>query len=163
MLLQPRVRSTCRAGVAAVEFAVLLPFIMILIVGTWEVGRLVQITQILDNAAREGARQAATGRQTNDQVKIAVCEYMKNAGLADYTSQRNTVVTVTDLNSPGIDVSSAAQLDQLRVTVAIPFTDVEWTTLKLITSANTTLNAEAVWCSARDRDYPNNITAPDGF
>jgi Flp pilus assembly protein TadG len=149
--------------VAAVEFAVLLPFIMILIVGTWEVGRLVEITQILDNAAREGARQAATGSQTNDQVKVAVCNYMKNAGLADYTSQRDTVVTVTDLSSPGTDVSAAAQLDQLRVTIAIPFTDVQWTTLKLITRPNTTLNTEAVWCSAKDQEYPNNVTAPDGF
>jgi Flp pilus assembly protein TadG len=162
-MLPPRARPRSRTGVASVEFAVLLPFLLLLTVGTWEVGRLIQVTQILDNAAREGARQAATGQKTNDQVMIAVCDYLKSAGLPDYTAQRTSVVTVTDLTSPGTDAGQASQLDQLRVTVTIPFSDVRWTTLRLITSPSATLNSDAVWFSARDQDYPTNITAPAGF
>src|SRR3954471_12429644 len=54
-----------RAGAAAVEFAVVLPFIFLLLLGTWEVARLVQVHAILCNAAREGARLAAQGQTIN--------------------------------------------------------------------------------------------------
>jgi len=35
-----------RRGVAAVEFALLLPFIMVLLLGIWEVGRLINADEI---------------------------------------------------------------------------------------------------------------------
>ena len=35
-----------------------------LLMGVWEVGRLVQVEQLLNNAAREGARQASTSNVT---------------------------------------------------------------------------------------------------
>src|SRR3954447_16616528 len=60
----PRVPSS-RAGAAAVEFAVVLPLIFLLLLGTWEVARLVQVHAILSNAAREGARLAAQGQIIN--------------------------------------------------------------------------------------------------
>ena len=145
------------------EFALLLPLLLILLLGAWEGGRMIQITQIVDNAAREGGRQAATGQHTNDEVKIAVCQYLKDGGLPDYTSTRDSVVTVTDVTAPGTDAKDATQGDQLRVTVTIPFGDVKWTTLRLIAGQNTSLNGEAVWCSAKDEDYPTNVTPPDGF
>lgn len=50
-----------RHAIAAVEMAVLAIPLMILLVGTIEVGRLVQVTQIISNAAREGMRVAAQG------------------------------------------------------------------------------------------------------
>ena len=46
---------------AAVEFAMILPVILTLLLGIWEVGRMIEIQQILYNAAREGGRQAAYG------------------------------------------------------------------------------------------------------
>jgi Flp pilus assembly protein TadG len=60
-------------AVAAVEFALVLPFLMTILVGIWEIGRFADATIILQNAAREGARQAAaasrsdpvTGQATN--------------------------------------------------------------------------------------------------
>src|SRR5262249_3227792 len=92
-----------RRGAAAVELALLLPFLLALLLGVWEVGRLIQINQVLSNAAREGARQASTGEKTNDQVKLAVCQYLKNGGLNDHTPDRASSVTPTDLNNPRTD------------------------------------------------------------
>jgi Flp pilus assembly protein TadG len=155
-------RSQHRNGNAACEFAILVPFLLMLLLGMWEVGRLIQVKQILANAAREGARQAATGRSTNSDVQTVVCQYLKDAGLPDYTSQASSVVTVTDVTSGG-DVSDASQGDQIRVTVSIPFNDVRWVALYLITSANTRLNAEADWVCLMDQNYPSSITSPDGF
>jgi TadE-like protein len=152
-----------RRGAAAVELALLLPFLLALLLGVWEVGRLIQINQVLSNAAREGARQASTGEKTNDQVKLAVCQYLKNGGLNDYTASRDSVVTVTDLNSPGSDARAATKLDRLRVTVSIPFADVQWIALHLIADNGSRLNAEAVWCSSNDQTYPTQIDSPPGY
>src|ERR1700722_16556827 len=102
--------SKTRRGVAAVELAFVLPFILILLLGLWEVGRMVEIQQIIRNAAREGARQAATGNYTNAQIQTIVTQYLTVAGLPT----TNVVVTVTD-NTTGSDVSAATYLDQLQV------------------------------------------------
>jgi Flp pilus assembly protein TadG len=65
-----------RRGVAAVEFAFVLPFILILLLGMWEEGRAIQVNQILYNAAREGARQASTGVVTNSAAQQVVINYL---------------------------------------------------------------------------------------
>jgi hypothetical protein len=95
-------------------------------------------------------------------VQLAVCQYLKDAGLPDYTANPGAVVTVTDVTQPSTDVSQATELDQLRVSVSIPFSDVRWIALSLITNAGSTLNAEADWYSAKDKTYPTNITPPVG-
>ena len=134
-----------------------------MLLGVWEVGRLIEINQILNNAAREGARQASTGKITNDEVKVVICNYLKNAGLPDYTSQRDTIITIVNKTEPGVDVVSAIQLDKLEITVSIPFSDVRWTPLSLITTPSTKLNATATWFSLEDKVYPDTVTSPAGF
>jgi len=51
-----------RCGVAAVEFAVVLVPMFVLLVGTLEVGRVIHVTQILSNAARDAGRMASQGQ-----------------------------------------------------------------------------------------------------
>ncbi len=59
-------RTRPRSGVAAVETAVVLSFVLVpLLIGIWEMGRLVQVQQIVANSAREGARLAAQARTIN--------------------------------------------------------------------------------------------------
>ena len=70
-----------RRAVAAVEFAMILPVILTLLLGIWEVGRMIEIQQILYNAAREGGRQASTGQLTDAQVQTVVIQYLQTAGL----------------------------------------------------------------------------------
>src|SRR5262249_35393996 len=103
-----------RRAAAAVELAILLPTVLVpLLLGIWEMGRIVEAQQILDNAAREGARQATTGKKTNSQVTQVVLQYLTNAGLAttDATNTVNVTVTVNDLTNPGTDAAAANQLD----------------------------------------------------
>ena len=140
-----------------------MPFLLGLLLGVWEVGRLIEINQILNNAAREGARQGSTGKKTNDDVKLAICNYLKNAGLPDYTSQRDTIITVTNQTEPGVDAVNALQMDKLQITVSIPYSDVRWTTLTLITNSSTKLNATVTWFSLEDQTYPTTVTSPAGF
>jgi Flp pilus assembly protein TadG len=121
-----RRRTPDRRGVAAVEFAfVTMLFIVPLIIGVWEVGRLIQVQQIVSNAAREGARlgaQAVTlhnGVRTQikttastPSVKSVVYQHMYAAGLTNlemadvtvtfaFTSGRTTDYVPTASDPPG--------------------------------------------------------------
>lgn len=117
----PRRCPRPRPGVAAVELAAaLLFFILPVLAGLIEVGRLVQVQQIVSNSAREGARLAAQGFTVNSsgdptQIKTAtgtpnvrdvVFQYLRASGLtglelADievtftYTTARTTAYVVT--------------------------------------------------------------------
>jgi Flp pilus assembly protein TadG len=152
----PRARSQSRHATAAVEFAAILPLIVMLLVGLWEGGRLIEVEQILNNAAREGARRAASGQLNYSQVQAVVTNYLSNAGIPT----GNVVVTIQNLGFPGNPTppdnnpQDATQLDQLKVSVAMPLSDVQWTTLSLVTNASTQLNAYAIWSSLKDIPYP---------
>ena len=144
---------------AAVEAALLLPVAVIMMLGTWEVGRMVEVSQVLNNAVREGGRSASTGQYTNSQVQQTVVNYLKNAGLP-YAS---ATVTVSDLTSPGTDCTTATELDQIQVAVSIPFTTVRWSPATLITNSSTTLKATAIYYSNNGLSYPTNITMPQAY
>ena len=65
MLLR-KSRRRKRSGAALAEFVLVMQFIMIpLMIGLWEMGRVVQVQQIVANAAREGARMAAQANTIN--------------------------------------------------------------------------------------------------
>jgi len=151
-------RSRQRRGVAAVEMALLAPLILYLLLGLWEVGRMIEINQLLSNAAREGGRQASTGLNDSTAVQTVVTNYLKNAKLPT----GNVTVTVTNQTS-GADPTAATQLDQMEVKVSIPFADVQWIALSLISSPGTTLTGKATWSSLRDQPYPGNATVPAGW
>ena len=148
-----------RRGVAAVEFALTAPLLLLFLLGIWEMGRVVDVEQMLNNAAAQGGRQASTGVYTNAQVQSMVVNYLAMAGLPT----QDVVVTVSDLTNPGTDVSQATQLDQLQVSVTIPYSDVRWTTASLVMTPTTLLKGQAVWYSAMNAAYPSNISVPSGY
>jgi Flp pilus assembly protein TadG len=99
-------RRTARRGVAAIELAFVTMLLVIpLLIGIWEVGRLVQVQQIVSNATREGARIAAQGYTisttgTPTQIKVntgtttvqdAVSDYLYAAGLTGLSPSDVTV------------------------------------------------------------------------
>jgi hypothetical protein len=50
-----------RRGAVAVEAAVVLTLVVPMMLGVWQVGRMVEMSRILQDAAGEGARIAAGG------------------------------------------------------------------------------------------------------
>ena len=160
-----RIQPSHRSGVAAIEFAVVLPLISALLLGMWEAGRLIEVTQIMNNAAREGARQAATGQVNATQVQQIVVNYLTAAGIP--VTNPSGAVQVRNLGFPGNppppdnNPMDATQLDQLQVTVSIPSGDVRWIALYLVTGPNTVLNGQAVWCSTKDIAYPSVAYPPE--
>jgi Flp pilus assembly protein TadG len=153
-----------RHGAAAVELAILLPTVLVpLLFGIWEVGRLVQIQQIVANAAREGGRQASTGKYTEFDIRDDIKDYLTNAGL-DTTNVQITV-TVTDvqttLSPPASPTTSTTTttVTQTNTTAATPTTTATTTTVvttlatnSSTTSTSTNTNASPVLSSANQFD-----------
>jgi hypothetical protein len=101
-----RNRPTRRRGVAAIELGfVTVLFVIPLIIGIWETGRLIHVQQVVANAAREGARLAGQGiviktdgsvlqikKDSGSQnVKDAIVDYIRAAGLTQITASDVTV------------------------------------------------------------------------
>jgi Flp pilus assembly protein TadG len=71
-------------GASAVEFAILLPLLMLILFGTIEFGMVMYSREILTNASREGARAGIvqqTPKPTQGQIEDVVTNYLTNTGI----------------------------------------------------------------------------------
>jgi Flp pilus assembly protein TadG len=148
-----------RLGTATVEFALVVPVLATLFLGMCEVGRALNATVIVQDAAAYGGRLASIGQSTNVQVKQAVLSSLKVSGLPI----TNAIVTVTDQTQLGTDVHQAASMDKLEVDVTLPFKDVKWGVSGFIVHDSYLVTGKAIFFSARVNPYPTNISNPPGF
>jgi Flp pilus assembly protein TadG len=156
-----------RLGAAAVEAAVCMPVFVLLMMGMWEVGRIAQMSRIVNDAAREGARVAAGGTNhgttvTVANVQTAVQNYLNAAGMPS-TAANAAVVTVTNLsNDTWTDPGNAQPLDKFSVTVTIPAGAAFNGLLFIPTSISgvTQLQETVEWLSANDAQVTVNTTLP---
>jgi Flp pilus assembly protein TadG len=148
-----------RRGTATVELAIVLPVLVTLFLGMCEVGRALNATIIVQDAAAYGGRLASIGQSTNAQVKQAVLSCLTVSGVPI----TNVVVTVSDQTQPGTDVGKAATLDKLQITVTLPFKDVKWGVSGFIIRDTFLVTGGATFYSARVNPYPTNISTPPGF
>jgi Flp pilus assembly protein TadG len=158
--------SSLRSGVAAVETAVILPFLAMMMIGMWEVGQLIETQQLLTNAAREGARRAASGASTGQytahyaDIQALCTNYLSATGI----NTTGIVVQVNDLTTgggPNFDPTTATQGDRLQVIVTIPFNNVRWVLLpQMFTTAN--ISGSSVWLSMVDQPVTVTLNLPTG-
>jgi Flp pilus assembly protein TadG len=136
--------------VATVEFACVLPILIGLLLGIWEVGRMVQVSLILHNAAREAARQASTGTASMSEIKTNIQEYIASAEprINNFTGFNVAFSNVTRPTTT--DPASATQLDRFTVTVTLPFDNVRWSMTKMFVAPGTNATATVTWHSMRD-------------
>jgi Flp pilus assembly protein TadG len=157
-----------RRGVAAVEAAVILPFLLFLMLGLWEVGRMVWITTVMTNSAREAARVAAGGLTAGTPVTVAmvqqqVKDYLTCSGFPP-AAVTGATVTLTNLSAhTWTNPCDASPLDRFRVTVTIP-SGAAYGSLQLspiATMTNTTsMTVAVVWLSANDSLITVNAQLP---
>ena len=149
-----------RRGAVAVEAALVMPMVLVLLFGIWEVGRFVLVGQILNTAAREGARLAAGG-YTNSvpvtcaMVQQAVQDYLTAAGFPSAAVSGSTVSVVCQASTGWTDPYQAQPLDQFQVVVTIPpgsaFNSMRWTLLPRLTSI-TQLQVAVTWYSLNNSE-----------
>ena len=158
-MIHPIHRRKGRRAVAAVEFAAVLPLILTLLLGIWEVGRLIEIQQYLHNAAREAGRQAATGQLTDAQVQQVVTQTRWRPRAC---RPATSLLPSQDLTTPANDVSAANYLDQIQITATIPYADVRFSLISLVTTPGQLITSQVQWVTMVDKPYPSSPTPPHG-
>lgn len=150
------------------EAAFCLPLLLTLMIGMWEVGKMVQLSQVLANAAREGARYAATGNLNGTDVTAAmvqqhVRDYLTGAGFPT-TAVSNATIQLSNLSSNSwTDPSDSKPMDKFRVTVTIPqgaaFDSLQITALRM-SNVTQQLSASATWVSLVDSELTVSTQLP---
>jgi Flp pilus assembly protein TadG len=157
-----------RRGVAAVETAVVLPVLIILMFGLWEVGRLIQVTQVVNNAAREGGRYAAGGYVngtpiTTTMVQQAVRDYLSGSGFPAAAYNGAQVQLTCNASPAWTNPSDALPLDPFEVKVTIPpgaaFDSLAWSVVTRITGVNQIVTT-ASWRSLVDEKISVDANLP---
>jgi Flp pilus assembly protein TadG len=100
--LRKRVRS--ERGAELIEFALVFPVLLLVVLGIVDFGFLFQRMEVVTNAAREGARIAVLPAYGNADVVARVCNYMQNGGVP-YTACSQTA---TGTGSVAINIAAAS-------------------------------------------------------
>ncbi|MGC4122013.1 MAG: pilus assembly protein [Myxococcales bacterium] len=91
-------------GASAVEFALVLPLLLLLVMGTIDWGYYFFTEQIVVNASREGARAGslATLGDASSQASVAAAQYLTRAGL---DSSRATILATPRTDSIAVSIT----------------------------------------------------------
>jgi len=103
-----RLQRRARRGAALVEFAVVAPILMLILLGTIEFGRVMLLKNSVTAAAREAAREATLPSSTEQSVTDAATNY------TDQVSPETATVSISPL------LISVEAGDMITVTVTIP-------------------------------------------
>src|SRR5437870_1165231 len=110
-----RARWSREAGAEIVEFALVLPLLLLVVLGIIDFGFLFQRYEVVTNAAREGARVAVLPGYGDADAVLRVDQYLKAGGL---TGEYEAPVIASAL-LPGVNGHCAAVTS---VTVTYPHT-----------------------------------------
>jgi Flp pilus assembly protein TadG len=113
----PSLRS--ERGAELIEFALVLPLLLFIILGLVDFGFMFQRFEVVTNAAREGARMAVLAGYTNADVETRVRSYLTTGGVAATTS--NCSVATTDYTIPTGGAGPAMPGKRVQVTYASPY------------------------------------------
>jgi Flp pilus assembly protein TadG len=103
------------SGQSLLEFAIVLPILLALLVGIFEFGVAWNRKQVLTNAAREGARRAVLPTlATADTVDAVVDIYLTSAGITPASVDRNYSGLCTSCTGDTITI-------QLQMNHTMPF------------------------------------------
>jgi hypothetical protein len=102
-------------GAAVVEFAVVLPVIVVMFMGCMEMGRAVMVRHVLEEAARAGCRIAVFENGNKQDVLAIVKSALAAAKISNYT--------VSIAPDPPENLKA---FQAVTVTVSVPYDDISW-------------------------------------
>ena len=121
-----------RRGAVTVEAALIVPILVLVTIGSIDIGQFINLSQMVSNSSREGARIA--GKDTTesvDEVENAIMNYFYDA-LPNYenSSIDDAVnIQITQGNGqpiPGGDLSALPSGTELLIQVDFEFSVVRW-------------------------------------
>ena len=172
---------TTRIGAAAVEFALVLPVMVLLLFGLWEVGRITEVSNVMSNGTREAARDCSLSEDSFSTVASNTLAYLQAseptafgqghsttmkppvvgipANATGYTCWDNTAnrelftIYFVDVSAPSVtDPTGMSKLDHFQVGVSVPYSTIRWETYSQITGV-TRASVTSDWCCMRDSPF----------
>jgi Flp pilus assembly protein TadG len=127
-----------RRGAALVEVALVLPIFIMVTLGIIEFGRAMMVSQLVTNAAREGAREAIIEGKTNTQVRTGITNFLSQSVGIGANEVEITITVTPDVGNPdaGNEVGNASVGDLVQVRVEVPFDQVSFTKAKYLGGKN---------------------------
>ena len=123
-----------RRGTALVEMALVLPIFLMIVLGVIEFGRAMMVSQVVTNAAREGARSAVVDGSTNAEVTSWIEDFLEGA---IGTAPGDVDVTITvDNPAAANEIANAETRDLITVEVEVPFEKVQYIAGKYLANKN---------------------------
>jgi hypothetical protein len=129
-----RQRRNERRGSSTVELAICLPMLFVLVFGVIEVGRALEVFQVLTTAVREGGRFGATDKQgfvdagetANEKIVADVINYLEASGIPTGMADVEVLSAPTDGSAPvPFDFEDPNNhLKNFQVKVSIPYSQV---------------------------------------
>ena len=135
-----------RPAAAVIEFAVVIPVLLMFVLGIIEYGRMLMVAQVTTNASREGARYAVQADTTGSGVDTYVRNYLKSASVP---AAAVTTVALEYQDGAGAwqtctSPSTLTQGTQVRVRVEIDFSKVSWLPSTVFVPSGTLLKGTTV-------------------
>lgn len=132
--------SRKRSGIAAVEVGFLVPILVLIALGMFELSRGVMVKQILTGAARKGCRTGIYRQYGNSDIISDASNVMQDNGFGSTLFNPPTIgainITVTDPNGNTLtDALDAPPGSTVAVQVVIPASSVNWVTSYWLTSS----------------------------
>lgn len=133
VIQNPRSEIRNRKGAVAVEFAIVAPILLAIVLGMIELGRAFEMQNLLEVAAREGARFASMDRDgmlgPNESANDKMVEDVTNFLVSNGIPRDNVQVTVKDYENPEDDFDLDDPENDLKLfEVAIT---VDWSSMSL--------------------------------
>ena len=137
-------RSTTRGsvkrksrGIAAVEFAVVLPPVLLLILVSVEVARAIAVQHTLQETCMNGCRIYSLGDRTQQQATDMINLSLNEAGISGHSVEF----------VPATKAEITAEMQPVTVTISVPYSQVgvgvQWMLAGSTVTASTTLPAES--------------------
>jgi hypothetical protein len=126
-----RINKACRHGAVAVEFAIVAPVLLVIVLGTIQMGRAFEMQNLLEVAAREGARFASMDRDElldpSEDATQKLIQDVENFLAANDVPRDDITVAVKDFESPEDDFAIDDPENDLKlfvVEISVPWSSV---------------------------------------
>ena len=129
--LKSRLRS--QKGQSLVEFALVVPILIVILFSIIEFGRLWETVNILTSAAREGSRVAAVNQSLND------------VNVSRAVSAAQNVLTAGHIDNATISVLGPNSTDEVTVVVSMSYTPITGSIIPGISSFSISRSTTMHW------------------
>ncbi|CAN5545613.1 hypothetical protein BH10PLA2_BH10PLA2_28410 [soil metagenome] len=136
----PKLRARSRRmAAAAVEMALISPFLFAVLLGTIEFGRAIMVSNTLTSTAREGVRAAVVPGGSSSDASTLINSNLNSMGIAS----ANATITVK-VNGVVANASTATSGDDIDIKISVPYSKVTWIPTNIFMKSTATLAGQAV-------------------